>query len=252
MYPLSWPIPRGTSLREPAGGAMVPAIGTGRRRSFQRRVLAWYAAHGRDLPWRRTRDPYAILVSEVLSHQTQITRVVPGYERLLGRYPTVTALARAPLAEVKAITDPLGYKIRGQWLHAAALRVADRPGGAFPDTLDELRSLPGIGRYTAGAVMSFAHHRDAPVLDTNVARLLRRYFGVVATPRARTQELWSLATAVIPKGKGYLINQALMDLGAMLCRAKGPRCDACPLRRSCDFRPTAPQGSRQPLPGRHV
>ena len=120
-------------------------IARGRRRSFQRRVLDWYAAHGRDLPWRRTRDPYAILVSEVLSHQTQITRVVPVYERLLGRYPTVTALARAPLAEVKAITDPLGYKIRGQWLHTAALRVADRPGGAFPNTLDELRSLAGIG-----------------------------------------------------------------------------------------------------------
>lgn len=223
-------------------------IARGRRRSFQRRVLDWYAAHGRDLPWRRTRDPYAILVSEILSHQTQIARVLPVYERLLGRYPTVTALARAPLAEVKAITDPLGYKIRGRWLHTAALRVADRPGGTFPDTLDELRSLPGIGRYTAGAVMSFAHHRDAPVLDTNVARLLRRYFGVVATPRARTQELWSLAAAVIPKGKGYLINQALMDLGAMICRARAPRCEACPLRRTCDFRRRTGQGSLRPLP----
>ena len=116
-------------------------IARGRRRSFQHRVLDWYAAHGRDLPWRRTRDPYAILVSEVLSHQTQIARVLPVYERLLGRYPTVTALASAPLAEVKAITDPLGYKIRGRWLHTAALRVADRPGGTFPDTLDELRSF---------------------------------------------------------------------------------------------------------------
>jgi A/G-specific adenine glycosylase len=144
-------------------------IARGRRRSFQRRVLGWYAVHGRHLPWRKTRDPYAILVSEVLSHQTQISRVLPVYERLLGRYPTVTALAQAPLAEVKAITDPLGYKIRGQWLHSAALRVADRPGGDFPETMEELRSLPGVGRYTAGAVMNFAHHRDAPVLDTNVA-----------------------------------------------------------------------------------
>jgi A/G-specific adenine glycosylase len=211
-------------------------IARGRRRSFQRRVLGWYAVHGRDLPWRRTKDPYAILVSEVLSHQTQIARVRPVYERLLRRYPTVTALAGAPVADVKAITDPLGYKIRGQWLHSAALRVADRPGGTFPETLDELRSLPGIGRYTAGALMSFAHHRDAPVLDTNVARLLPRYFGVVAAPRARTEELWSLAAAVIPKGKGYLINQALMDLGAMICRARAPRCDVCPLRRSCAFR----------------
>src|SRR5206468_7688702 len=173
--PRSWLIPRRS--RPPGVRRRRHAFNNrpGRRRSFQRRVLAWYAAHGRDLPWRRTRDPYAILVSEVLSHQTQIARVLPVYERLLGRYPTVTALASAPLAEVKAITDPLGYKIRGRWLHTAALRVADRPGGTFPDTLNELRSLPGIGRYTAGAVMSFAHHRDAPVLDTNVARLLRRY-----------------------------------------------------------------------------
>jgi A/G-specific adenine glycosylase len=214
-------------------------IARGRRRSFQRRVLDWYAAHGRDLPWRKTRDPYAILVSEVLSHQTQISRVLPVYARLLGRYPTVTALARAPLADVKAITDPLGYKIRGRWLHSAALRVADRPGATFPETIEELRSLPGVGRYTAGAVMNFAHHLDAPVLDTNVARLLRRYFGLAATPRARTSVLWSFATAVIPKGKGYLINQALMDLGAMICRAKAPRCEACPLRRSCVFRRTS-------------
>ena len=217
-------------------------IARGRRRSFQRRVLVWYAAHGRDLPWRRTRDPYAILVSEILSHQTQISRVLPVYDALLRRYPTARAMAAAPVEAVKAITDPLGYKIRGRWLHGAALQVADRFGGALPHTLPELRQLPGVGRYTAGAVMSFAHHRDAPVLDTNVARLLRRHFGVTATPRARTQALWLLAAAVIPRGKGYLINQALMDVGAMVCRAKSPRCDACPLRRSCDFRRRARAG----------
>src|SRR3989442_4542587 len=116
-------------------------IARGRRSSFQRRVLDWYAVHGRDLPWRRTRDPYAVLVSEVLSHQTQIARVLPVYERLLARYPKVTALAGAPLADVKAIPDPLGYKIRGRGLHGAALRVADRLGGSVPDTLDELLTL---------------------------------------------------------------------------------------------------------------
>src|SRR5260370_19333635 len=189
--------------------------------------------YGRDLPWRRTRDPYAILVSEVLSDQTQVARVLPVYERLLARYPAVTALARAPLADVKAITDPLGYKIRGRWLHTAALQVADRPGGTFPETLDELRSLPGIGRYTARAGMGSAHHRDAPVLDTHVARLLRRYFGVAATPGARTEELWPLAAAVIPKCKGYVINQRFIDLRAMLCRALAPRRHACPPRRGC-------------------
>ncbi|TMD23153.1 MAG: A/G-specific adenine glycosylase [Chloroflexi bacterium] len=208
----------------------------GRRRSFGRRVLTWYAANGRDLPWRQTRDPYAILVSEILSHQTQIARVLPVYRRLLHRYPTVRAMAGAPLADVKAITDPLGYKIRGDWLHGAALHVADR-GGVFPETIDELRRLPGVGRYTAGAVMNFAHHRDAPVLDTNVARLLRRHFGVAGPARARTRQLWDLASTVIPKGKGYLINQALMDIGAVICRARTPRCHVCPLRRSCVFRP---------------
>lgn len=223
-------------------------LAPGRRRSFQRRVLAWYAIHGRDLPWRRTRDPYAILVSEILSHQTQISRVVPVYEQVLRRYPTVRAMARAPLAEVKAITDPLGYKIRGQWLHGAALQVADRFAGAFPETLEELQRLPGVGRYTAAAVMNFAHQRDAPLLDTNVARLLRRHFGVSANARARTAELWALAAAVIPRDKGYLINQALMDLGAMVCRSRSPRCDDCPLGRSCDFRRNARQGSRRPLP----
>ena len=223
-------------------------IARGRRRSFVRRVLAWYDANGRDLPWRKTRDPYAILVSEILSHQTQISRVVPVYQALLERYPTAEAMASAPVEAVKAITDPLGYKIRGRWLHGAALQVADRFGGIMPQTLPELQQLPGIGRYTAGAVMSFAYQRDAPILDTNVARLLRRYFGVAATPRARTRELWSLAAAVIPKGKGYLINQAMLDLGAIICRAKAPRCAACPLRRSCDFRRSARQGSRRPLP----
>lgn len=215
-------------------------------------MLAWYAAHGRDLPWRKTRDPYAILVSEILSHQTQISRVVPVYEAILERFPTAEAMALAPVEAVKTITDPLGYKIRGNWLHGAALQVADRFGGVMPQTLPELRQLPGIGRYTAGAVMNFAHQQDAPVLDTNIARLLRRYFGVMATPRARTSELWSLAAAVIPKGKGYLINQALMDLGAIVCRAKAPRCNACPLRRGCDFRRKAGQGSRRPLPSRTV
>jgi A/G-specific adenine glycosylase len=214
-------------------------IAPGRRRSFQRRVLAWYAVHGRDLPWRKTRDPYAILVSEILSHQTQISRVVPVYELLLERYPTVRAMAGAPLAEVKAITDPLGYKIRGRWLHAVALQVADRADGKFPETLEELRRLPGVGRYTAGALMNFAHHRDAPLLDTNVARLLRRHFGVTVSARARTAELWSLAAAVNPKGKGHLINQAMMDLGALVCRARSPRCNSCPLARSCDFRRSA-------------
>ncbi len=208
-----------------------------RRRSFQRRVLTWYAANGRDLPWRKTRDPYAILISEILSHQTQISRVVPVYHRLLDRYPTVQAMARAEPPDIKAITDPLGYKIRGRWLHAAALAVAEH-GGRFPRTVEGLRRLPGIGRYTAGAVMNFAHQLDTPMVDTNIARVLGRHFGGIGLSTDRAA-VWRAAREIIPKTRGDLINQALMDLGAMICRSRSPRCDLCPLRRSCAYRAAA-------------
>jgi A/G-specific adenine glycosylase len=207
----------------------VISISRSRLRTFRRNVLHWYAVNGRDLPWRRTRDPYAIVVSEIMLHQTQVSRVIPFYERFLRRYPTVQALARARRSDVKRITDPLGYKVRGRWLHAIAQHVAERRAGYFPDTLDELQQLPGVGRYTAGAVMSFAFHRDAPILDTNVARLLRRYFEA-ETGRS---ELWSLAGRVIPRGQAHTFNQALMDIGALVCVARKPRCAICPLRRAC-------------------
>jgi len=200
-----------------------------RLRTFRRNLLDWYAAHGRDLPWRRTRDPYAIVVSEIMLHQTQVSRVIPFYERFLQKYPTVEALARARRRDVKRLTDPLGYKVRGRWLHAIAQHVAEERAGYFPHSVDELRRLPGVGQYTAGAVMSFAFHLDAPILDTNVARLLTRYFGA----RGPRRELWVLAEGVIPRGKAYLFNQALMDLGALVCTARAPRCVRCPLRRGC-------------------
>jgi len=208
-----------------------------RRRIFARRVLAWYAANGRDLPWRKTRDPYAILISEILSHQTQIARVVPVYERLLERYPTVESMAKAGASAIKTITDPLGYKVRGRWLHAAALAVAE-DGGQFPHTVEGLRRLPGIGRYTAGAVMNFAHQLDTPMVDTNIARVLTRHFAGIGPSSARAA-VWQAASEVIPKGRGDLINQALMDLGAMICRSRSPRCDLCPLTRSCAYRAAA-------------
>jgi A/G-specific adenine glycosylase len=189
------------------------------------------------LPWRRTRDPYAILVSEIMLQQTQVRRVIPFYERFLRTYPTVDALARAPLREVRQITDPLGYKIRGRWLKAAALQVAESPSGYFPNTLTDLQRLQGVGRYTAGAIMSFAFHQDAPILDTNVARVLSRYFGVDAQRRSA---LWTLAAGVIPRGQAHLMNQALMDVGALLCVARRPRCPACPLRRGCAFQRRSP------------
>ncbi|HYM51758.1 MAG TPA: hypothetical protein VET65_14465 [Candidatus Limnocylindrales bacterium] len=208
----------------------VQPISAGRRRRFARRVVAWYALNGRDLPWRKTTDPYAIVVSEILLQQTQVRRVIPFYERFLSTYPTVEALARAPLEEIRQVTDPLGYKVRGRWLKEMALEVAEARSGYFPRTLPELRRLKGVGRYTAGAVMSFAFHEDAPILDTNVARVLTRYFGL---QQARRPALWALAGDVIPRGEAHRLNQALMDLGAMVCVARRPRCSTCPVQRGC-------------------
>jgi A/G-specific adenine glycosylase len=203
--------------------------------TFQDELLAWYAAEGRDLPWRHTEDPYEILVSEIMLQQTQVRTVIPYYHRFLEKFPTLHSLAAAPLDEVKTITDPLGYKVRGERLKRIAEAAVERYGGALPTTEAELLNLPGVGRYTAGAVRSFAYRHDAPILDTNVLRLLVRVFD---PPRegggaALLRRLWALAEAVIPQGKGYVLNQALMDFGAQVCTARRPICLFCPLRPIC-------------------
>ena len=206
-----------------------------RLRLFQHRLLAWYALHQRKLPWRRTRDPYKILVSEVMLQQTQVERVVPKYREFLQRYPTVQALAQAKAGELRRIWYPLGYNVRPLRLRRIAQRALREHEGRIPDSYDGLLAMDGIGRYTAGAVLSFAFNQDAPILDTNVARLLGRYFRVRSSLKrgATRRRLWQLAEAVIPAGKGYDINQAMMDLGALVCTARAPRCPACPLRGSC-------------------
>lgn len=203
--------------------------------AFRRRLLAWYRVHQRDLPWRRTRDPYQILVSEIMLQQTQVDRVVPKYHEFLERYPTLEALARARAAELRRVWYPLGYNVRPIRLRRIAQTALRDYQGLIPDSYDGLIAMDGIGRYTAGAVLSFAFKKDAPVVDTNVARVLSRYFGLKGSlRRGRTQRrLWELAAMVIPKGKGYLINQAMMDLGAMVCTARAPKCPRCPLRRTC-------------------
>jgi A/G-specific adenine glycosylase len=203
--------------------------------TFQDELLAWYAAEGRDLPWRHTEDPYEILVSEIMLQQTQVRTVIPYYHRFLEKFPTLHSLAAAPLDEVKTITDPLGYKVRGERLKRIAEAAVERYGGALPTTEAELLNLPGVGRYTAGAVRSFAYRHDAPILDTNVLRLLVRVFD---PPRegggaALLRRLWALAEAVIPQGNGYVFNQALMDFGAQVCTARRPICLFCPLRPIC-------------------
>jgi len=206
-----------------------------RLRFFQRRALAWYRFHQRRLPWRATRDPYKILVSEVMLQQTQVDRVVPKYHEFLQRYPTVEALAQAPTAELRRVWYPLGYNVRPLRLRRMARRAVRDHAGRIPASYDGLLAMDGIGRYTAGAVLSFAFQQDAPIVDTNVARLLSRYFGLRGDlKRGRDQRrLWTMATAVIPRGKGYLINQAMMDLGATVCTARVAACHRCPLRRGC-------------------
>ena len=204
-------------------------------RSFQRRLLAWYQRCQRDLPWRKTRDPYKIIVSEVMLQQTQVDRVVPKYREFLTRYPTLTALARARTAELRKVWYPLGYNVRPLRLRRIAQRALRDHDGRIPDSYDGLLAMDGIGRYTAGAVLSFAFNQDAPILDTNVARLLSRYFGARRGARRPSLErrLWKLAADVIPKGKGYVINQAMMDFGALICTARAPKCPSCALRATC-------------------
>ena len=213
-----------------------------RRLSFFRRHLSrWYQKHQRDLPWRKTRDPYAILVSEVMLQQTQVDRVIPKYHEFLKKYPTVNALARANPQEVRKDWYPLGYNVRPFRLHAMAKEAVTRYGGKIPERYDDLIAMDGIGRYTAGAVLSFAFQKDAPILDTNVRRVLQRVFGVAeeAGPSRTQRRLWELAEEVIPRGKGYVFNQALMDLGATVCTARKPACLICPVRLVCATYPVA-------------
>jgi len=219
-------------------------------RAFQRRLLAWYARHGRDLPWRRTRDPYRVLVSEIMLQQTQVDRVVPKYHQFLERYPTLEDLATARARDVRRLWYPLGYNVRPLRLHQIARETVARYGGRLPDTADGLRGLPGVGRYTAGAVLSFAYGQDAAILDTNVRRVLSRVF--IGPRRARDLRgekiYWDLAEALVPRGRAYDFNQALMDFGATWCSPRAPRCAPCPMKRFCVAYPKASCSSSKSRP----
>ncbi|MBI4366236.1 MAG: A/G-specific adenine glycosylase [Deltaproteobacteria bacterium] len=201
-------------------------------------MLRWFGAHRRDLPWRRTHDPYKILVSEMMLQQTQVARVLEFYPRFLKRYPSIEKLAGARPSRVREAWDGLGYYNRAKYLHQTAKQVAKRHGGVFPRTTEELQCLPGIGRYTAGAIASFAYKKPAPILDTNVARVLRRVFGVRGDPKrsAARKRLWRLAERLIPTGKVWEFNQGLMDFGATVCTARAPRCPTCVMREICRYK----------------
>jgi len=214
--------------------------------SLHRSVLGWYARHGRDLPWRRNADPYAVLVSELMLQQTQVARVVPAYERFLRRFPTVVDLAAAPLADVLAEWSGLGYPRRARNLHLAARTIAQVHGGRVPDDLTSLRALPGVGEYTARAVAAFAHGRAEGPVEVNVARVLTR--AVAGAPRGRAA-LQALAEDLVPVEAPAAWNHALMDLGATVCRVR-PRCEACPLETSCAWRRGGGEDPAASSPGR--
>ena len=203
--------------------------------SFRRRLLTWYRRHQRALPWRETTDPYAILVSELMLQQTQVSRVLGHWPRFLGLYPTVEHLAGASVDAVRDAWQGLGYYARARNLHAAARHVVEVHEGIFPSDPATLRSLPGIGRYTAGAVASIAFGSDEAAVDTNVARVLRRVFRVPGArgSSAHAKRLWSLAERLVPPGRAGDWNQALMDLGATICVARRPRCEVCPVAAVC-------------------
>jgi A/G-specific adenine glycosylase len=205
------------------------------RRRFRRHLLAWYGANGRDLPWRKTDDPYHILVSEVMLQQTQVDRVLPKYHEWLQKYPSLEALASARVADVARTWRPLGYNIRPRRLHAIARESVVRYGGQLPSDHETLLSFKGIGAYTAGAIRSFAFGERAAILDTNVARLLFRVFVAHGDPKAHAtkKHLWAVSAALGPRKRVFDFNQALMDFGALVCAARKPKCQSCPLRSMC-------------------
>ncbi len=208
--------------------------------TFTRKLLAWYKRNARVLPWRQTRNPYAILVSEFMLQQTQVSRVLDYYPRFLKRFPTIASLARSKPQAVMEAWDGLGYYARARNLHQLAKRVAET-GNRIPDDPVELRTLPGVGRYTAGAVASFAYEKPVPAVDTNVNRVLSRAFG--------TKDVWDLAESLVPKNgeRAWRFNQALMELGALVCKPRSPLCPECPIKDNCrtfTTRPQTPRGRR--------
>ncbi len=203
---------------------------------FKRRLLRWFRAVGRDLPWRRTRDPYHVLVSEFMLQQTQVSRVEAYYARFLRRYPTIRHLARAKPSMVREVWDGLGYYRRAVNLQRLAQLVVKEHDGRIPDEPSQLEPLPGVGRYTAGAVSAFAYEHRVPAVDTNVARVLRRAFRPRLGNDARARNaIWTLAREILPRRRrtAWEFNQALMDLGARICTARVPRCAECPVAPAC-------------------
>jgi len=232
---------------------MAPKSTPGRYLRFRRRLTRWYRRHGRDLPWRRTRDPYRVLVSEIMLQQTQVSRVEAYYHRFLERFPSLDQLAAAPASAVRESWEGLGYYRRAANLHLLAQEVVRDHDGAIPADPADLVRLPGIGRYTAGAVASFAYERSAAAVDTNVARVIRRAFHPRSRAAAADRRIWETAARLVPqRGKAaWTFNQAIMELGAVVCTARIPKCAECPVRAECRTGETLfPTGASLPRPRR--
>lgn len=205
---------------------------------LSRQLLAWYRRHQRSLPWRETSDPYCIWISEIMLQQTQVDTVIPYYQRFLKVFPNVSALARAPLQDVLKVWENLGYYSRARNIHAAARVIVEKFGGQIPDTLEEIKTLPGIGDYTAGAILSIAYGRALPAVDGNVRRILCRLFAIrkpVDDTREQKQ-FQKVAALLIPARRPGDFNQALMDLGATICKSRNPDCSFCPIANICQAR----------------
>jgi A/G-specific adenine glycosylase len=205
------------------------------KEKIRTRLLRWFEKNGRDLPWRKIQDPYAIWISEIMLQQTQVATVIPYYQKFLKILPTVQHLAKADLSKVLKVWEGLGYYSRARNLHQASQIILNHFGGKIPDNLKDLLSLPGIGRSTAGAILSFAFDKAAPILDGNARRVLSRIFTISGDPKGKKTEkiLWHLSESLIPKNHSNSFNQALMDLGAVICTPQDPQCPRCPLYLVC-------------------
>jgi A/G-specific adenine glycosylase len=236
--------------------------GTDKVRKLVPALLSWFQTNARDLPWRRTRDPYAIWVSEIMLQQTQVKTVIPYWERWMRELPTIQAAAKASPAKLHKLWEGLGYYTRVRNLQKAAQQIIAQHHGKFPENFDDILALPGIGRYTAGAIASIAFNQPRPILDGNVIRVLTRLFGIGTDPREKktNARLWQLAEELVTRASRIThhvspcshLNQSLMELGALVCTPRAPQCEACPVSKLCVARKKNLQerlpnlGKRQP------
>jgi len=218
------------------------------RRRFRRRLLGWYDRHARDLPWRRSRDAYRVWVSEIMLQQTQVATVKPYFERFIESFPSVKVFARAEEEHVLRHWEGLGYYRRARQMHRAAQKIVEEHGGVFPRDPEAVRALPGIGRYTAGAILSIAFDLRQPILEANTVRLFSRLLAYRGDPLASAgqQLLWRAAECVLPRKEVGRFNQALMELGSEVCRGRAPRCDVCPVAPLCEAKTRGLQGELPP------